>query len=670
MTATTSTSARTPAEVSALPGDLPGLLLARITVLPALAALFFLLVAFPLLLIGEFKPVPVLAVGALAIVVGLPFSLRRIRVPIPDTPVWAPIAIGAIAIGFFLFQLHYRSTFVIDTRDPASYVNYATWIAKHGTWHVPEDLAAFGSAQHLVSFWSFAYYQVGTAIVPQFMAGLPMVLGVAYWWGGTFTVLSAAPLLGGAAVLTFGGLASRLVGPRWAVPATLALAAAYPEMFTSRNNYSEPLAQILLLGGLCLIIDSQRSSVVRTAKTLAALAGLALGILLLVRLDGAADTLPIIPWGGALVLRRRPQAVPLLAGFAVGTVYGLVDGLFVTRPYLQANISSVEPLAALTVVVILGTVVVVMGLRSGISVPRPRWLPAAAAALPPLVLLVAAARVILAPPAITQDNYAGHALEWIAWWVGAPIVLAATLGASVLAYRVLRNQHPEWVLALMVFGWAIVVFLARPAITPDQPWASRRLVPAVLPGCILLATWAASWLTRQLRERGFAGAPARLFAASCALVLVAFPAWIAFKPHLGSGGVSLRGLAVMTTYRGELAALDKLCAAIPADATVVVIDGFTADRLLQNIREGCGVPTARLEDPTVSRVNQVISGIEGTGRRAVVLGESSKELSPYSGGTVTQVMALHTQFDAWVFNGVPESTRNYWMTVWMWEQNR
>ena len=32
-----------------------------------------------------------------------------------------------------------------------------------------------------------------------------------------------------------------------------------------------------------------------------------------------------------------------------------------------------------------------------------------------------------------------------------------------------------------------------PAITPDQPWASRRLVPAVLPGFILLAVWALSW---------------------------------------------------------------------------------------------------------------------------------------------------------------------------------
>ena len=375
MTATTSTPARTTGGLSAVPRDLPGLLLARITVLPALAALFFLLAAFPLLLIGEFKPVPVIAAGGLAIVVGVPLSLRRVRVPIRDTPAWAPIAIGVIAIGFFLFQIHYRSGFVIATRDPAAYMQFATWIAKHGSVPIPESLPAFGSAQHLVYFYSAAYYQVGTAIVPQFMAGLPMVLGTAYWLGGAFVALSTAPLLGGAGVLTFGGLAARLVGPRWAVPVTLALALSYPEMFTSRSTYSEPLAHLLLLGGMRLRIHSQRSGAVRAARTLAALAGLALGIPLLVRVDGAADTLPIVPWCGALLLARRPQAVPLIAGFAVGTAYGVIDGAFVTFPYLQHNMSSVAPLIMLTLVLILVTLVVVMGLRSGISVPRPAGRP-------------------------------------------------------------------------------------------------------------------------------------------------------------------------------------------------------------------------------------------------------------------------------------------------------
>jgi hypothetical protein len=670
MTAATSTPARTPPGVRALPTDLAGLLLARITVLPALAALFFLLVAFPLLLIGEFRPVAVIPAAGLAIIIGVPLSARLVRVPIRNTPAWAPVAIAVIAIGFFAFQLYHRSDFVIVTRDPASYVQFATWIARNGKLPIPEDLSAFGSAQRMVQFDSFAYFQVGPTIVPQFMAGLPMVLGVAYWWGGTFSALSMAPLLGGAAVLTFGGLAARLIGPRWAVPATLTLAVSFPEMFTSRSTYSEPLAQILLLGGVCLLVDSQRSGDVRASRRLAALAGLALGILLLVRLDGASDTLPLLPWCGALVVGRRPQAIPLIAGFAVGTLYGVVDGAFLTRPYLRLNISSVVPLVLVTIVVVLATLVAVVAVKRGLRFPRPRWLPAAAAALPPVVLAGAVVRVIIAAPHITTRDYAGHSLEWISWWIGKPIIAAATIGAALLAYRVLSSRQPEWTLPLMVFGWTIAVFLARPAITPDMPWASRRLVPAVLPGCILLAAWAASWVTQRLKERGFAGLRSTLFAACCAILLIALPARIAFKPLLGSAGISLHGLAVQDTYRGELAAVDKLCGAIPAGSTVVFVDSQVADRLLENVRGECGVPAARLREVSVPRIRQVISGIEGTGRRAILLGSTKQEFNEYSDGTVRQVMNLHAQIDGYDMNGVPASTKYYSVVVWMWEQSR
>ena len=51
----------------------------------------------------------------------------------------------------------------------------------------------------------------------------------------------------------------------------------------------------------------------------------------------------------------------------------------------------------------------------------------------------------------------------------------------------MRGQSPVWVLPLLVFAWTITEFLYRPAITPHQPWASRRIVPAVLPGLILFA---------------------------------------------------------------------------------------------------------------------------------------------------------------------------------------
>jgi hypothetical protein len=154
------------------------------------------------------------------------------------------------------------------------------------------------------------------------------------------------------------------------------------------------------------------------------------------------------------------------------------------------------------------------------------------------------------------------------------------------------------------------------------------------------------------------------------IVLVALPAWFAFRPHLDSAGMSLRGLAVKYTYQGEVAAMDKLCAAIPSDATVVVINNWTANRMLENIRGDCGVPTARLDNATVPLVKQVISAIEATGRRAVVLGSYQEQVSSYPGGTTTQVMDLHARVDAYNMNGAPDWTGSQWFSVWMWEQNR
>ena len=217
--------------------DAAGRLLGRLSVLPALLAMAWLLAGLPLLLIGSFTPSahagplgaarggpggarPALAAGPVA---GPRAVLQR---PGARTPWWAVAAVVAIAVAFGIDQLLYHSQFIIVTRDPASYVQFATWISKHGSLPIPQDAAAFGGTHHVLTFASFAYYQVGSSVVPQFMAGLPMILAGGFWIGGVGAAVAMAPVLGACAVLTFGGLAARLVGPRWAPLAALIL--AYP----------------------------------------------------------------------------------------------------------------------------------------------------------------------------------------------------------------------------------------------------------------------------------------------------------------------------------------------------------------------------------------------------------------------------------------------------------
>ena len=60
------------------PRDSAGLLLGRLSVLPALVLLPFLLTSFPLLLIGYFKPVPVIVLWLALTALIVPYVWRRV----------------------------------------------------------------------------------------------------------------------------------------------------------------------------------------------------------------------------------------------------------------------------------------------------------------------------------------------------------------------------------------------------------------------------------------------------------------------------------------------------------------------------------------------------------------------------------------------------------------
>jgi hypothetical protein len=691
------------------PPDAAGRLLGRLSVLPALLATSWLLAGFPLLFIGHFTPVLTLLLSVLVALVLVPLGLRWIPSPSPEawparhpentqpkprTPWWAVAAVLAIAIAFGIDQVIYHSQFVIVMRDPASYFQFAEWISRHGSLPIPQDRAAFGDVHNSsFNFSSFAYYQVGNTVVPQFMAGLPMVLAGAMWIGGGNAALLAAPVLGAAALLTFGGLVARLVGPRWAPLAVLALALSLPEQFTSRSNYSEPLAQILFLGGLCLVIDSLNRNRAGGDRIIAAIAGLALGLTVLVRIDGASDILPVAPYCGLLLLGRRRQALPLIGGVVVGGVYGIVDGLVFSRPYLETNKSSLVLLALASALVLVVTLLALPLLwNRNLPQVKGRWLPDAASALAVLIVVAFAIRpyVHKARAAMTKATeqsiaryqrannqpvdpsrtYAELSLHWVFWYIGVPVVILGTVAAALLARRCLRGQAPAWTLPLLTFAWTITTFLYRPAITPDQPWASRRLVPAVLPGFILLAVWASAWLVGWLKQHGYAGVPSIGSGIVLAVALVLPASMTTFGLGVKTGGplgitLTADGLAFKTTYGGELGAVYGMCAAIPKGSSVVIIDGPVADRLAETVRGMCGDPTARVM-PSVPVVRSIVQDIQQAGRRPVLLAAEASELTPYR-GLVRNVMALSTTMDSSTLMGPPRTTVPLKLSVWMWE---
>lgn len=686
--------------------DIAGRLLAQLSVLPTLVVMAWLLVGLPLLLAGQFKQRFVLILWLpLAVAIGV-FGLRAIPIPAPrqrwpardsprsPTPWWTVAALLAVAIAFGVEQMIYHSEQIIVMRDPASYVQFGYWIAHHGSLPIPQDHAAFGGGHKVLSFGTPAFYQVGGVIVPQFMAGLPMVLAAGYWFGGLGGALALAPVLGACGVLAVGGLAARLIGPRWAPVAALVLAFALPEQFTSRSNYSEPLAQIVFIGGICLVIDSLSADGARSRLT-AGLGGLALGLSILARIDGLSDILPVIPYCGLLLVGRRRQAIALVSGLALGSAYGLVDGFVLSKPYLTSIQSSVRPLELVDLIVIGVTAVAVVAAlwlrRGGRLITRPTWLANAAVVLPIAIALALTIRPLLqtvrrqAPSAAAVARYqlADHlpidptrtyaeiSLRWVFWYIGIPAVVLATLAAAILVRRCLLGRAQAWTLPLMAFGWVIVTCLYRPAITPDHPWASRRLVPVVLPAFIVLAVWAADWLVDQARQRGLRAIACGALASCCAIALLLPTATTSFGLRLQRGGpVGIRlaadGLAFKPTYRGQVEAVDQLCAAIPRGSSVVILTPRIGSQYAEVIRGMCGDPAAIIATNHVETVAAIVRAIERAGRRPVLLSAWPTRLRRY-GSPVRQIVDLRSRVDEHTLTTAPLDTIPSGVSIFMTE---
>ena len=707
------------------PGQLAAWLFGAVTVVPAMLAAAWLLPGFPLLLAGRLSALPMIFMSA-PLAVGLCyFALRQLPATWPgfrparpaqaprSVPWWAVAATVAVAAGFAVWQIAERTEQVIFLRDPATYLQVGYWIAHHGSLPIPASLDAFGGRHPGLSFASVNYYPRGSSIVPQFMSGMPIAVAGAVWLGGIPAALVITPLIGGCAVLSFGGLAGRLVGPGWAPAAAAVLGLSLPQQYTSRSTFSEPLAQVLLFGGLCLLADSMvvaRRPYGRPVTgpgdwpgqdaVLAGLAGLALGLTVLVRIDALSDILPAVPFAGLLLAARRRQAVPFGLGLLVGVGYGLADGYLLSRPYLDLEAPSLRPLGLITAAVVLLTAAGLIITRSRAALARMggwltprvlRWLPGAAAALTVLIFVGFALRPLLQTVAGETDpvsfayvaelqklthlpvngrrQYYEQSLFWVIWYIGVPAVLLGAFGLAALGRRCTRAlltwKDPDaaarvWALPLLIALWVIVSVLWRPAVSPDQPWASRRLVPFVLPGVILGAIWACAWLRDRAGQLGRTRTTSALVASCCVASLVVPTA----LTTLGIGKSGVEGMALRRIGGGELAAVSQLCAAIGPDASVVVLDSLTADRFAQVVRGMCDTPAAVLDPVTPATVGPVVAGIEAARRRPVLLAETEAELAPY-GGAPREVVNLLTTQEAHNLTSPPTRTWLIHYTVWM-----
>jgi hypothetical protein len=584
------------------------------------AVLSLALVGVPLAMVGGFRPelvLPLTAVGAVAAVraVSPPRAVMAI-----DTAALAATAavVGLVTVANMIWpSQHYTAD-----RDPGAYTITAHWLAERGDLLVTGLEGPFAQDPGLEAG-SLAFVddrrEDGRLYAPYAHLNAA-VLAAGKWLGGDALLIRTTPLIGAAGLLALFVLLALHVRAWAAAVAVVALAFSLPQVWFSRGTYSEPLAQLLLIGGLALLTVGWRA---RHLPTVVA-AGLALGAVLTARIDGVVTLVPLVAVAAALVAGSgwwRRAGLGLAFGLALSTAVGLADLAWRSPVYLRVHWSLVWPplvaAGALAVVVPLA----VLAARRW-SVGAGAW-PARARQVTPWAVVAVLVGLWQVRPLVhtvrTDDPnprlaflaereglggdriFDEFSLQWVEWYLGPLALLAAVVGLAIAGRRAGAGRD-VW-LPLVVLGPAALLYWWQPNIAFDHIWAMRRFVPAALPLVALGLAVAldASW------ARSRAGRP---LAAGLAAVAVAVPAliWVPLA--------SARELQISRH------ALGLVCDAVGEDGAAVFLAGYGVDEQLPvAARVVCEVPTA--SGPPERDYRRLQQAWAAEGRRLVLVASAA-----------------------------------------------
>ncbi len=612
--------------------------------LTALAA--FAITAMPLALAGWFRPAPV----AIAWLAGW-FAIWRISGFRSVDPGYHPGAAarraGAVVLLVVLattaLNVRYSSQHLLTERDPGVYVNIARWLASEGELLVEPEREAYQGIvnEHRVRFASAGYYEGHRddgKLYPQFVHLLPATIGAASWAVGERGMLKVNALLGGLALLVFFAFASTLVRPWAAAGATIALAFNLIQIHFSRDAYTEIPTQILLFGGLWVLLSARRE--LHAGRAL--LAGLLIGSASMARLDAFIFLVPLALYVVYELVSARPLArrhrgflVALVAGAAVPSTVAFIDARFFSPVYLNDLWPSVRLVFVVVALVAVGGLVLVLAVPRLPALvefvrSRRRYLGSLAAIAIVYLALVA---TFLRPhiQVLHQTNinrfvetlqlreglaidgtrtYAENTMRWLGLYLGPFALSGGIVGLALLARDVVRGGSKRAVIFLLAALPMTALYVWEPTITPDHPWALRRFLPITIPGLILCCFW--------LIDRYWPDDPARVARRAGLIVLaagaVAFPAW------------TIAPVAEERTQRGLLTVIEKLCDYLPEDAAVVVAQTQLLDQnMTQTVRGFCDVPSAN------APMDQPLSWYSEMARRWAAQGRSFYIVSPQKG---------------------------------------
>jgi hypothetical protein len=507
-----------------------------------------------------------------AIVVALVVACRgRVRLgsdaPRPGPAALVPIAI--VAGGLWLYGT--PAEYVLGGKDPGGYVNEGVQIAQRGSLVAPDATIAGVPAEFrdlvLPSHNTPSYYgsrfmgfyvldpERGT-ILGQFPHFLPASIAIGYGLDGLTGVRRVThfwTLLGLVAVYVMG---ARLFGRTVAAAGTVLLALNVIEVWFSGYPNAEVVAQTLLFAAMLAWSRAQVDSLPFFGVVAASL----LGMLLFLRVD---MVIAVAGFVAAAAVGRTAGLPPVLGFFPALTVWLAAAGLYLfglMQPYMYLPRVWIAALPAWQMATVgLGAVATLALIFGAAQLAAVRRL------LPWLWRVLAVGGVGLVIYAaffrVAAGKLAEHdaiALRSFAWYV-LPMGVGAALVGYVAALRRFVARDSVFLLTFTLYS---IFFFYKIRIVPEHYWMTRRFLPVILPGALLLAAYAALGRWREDDRGPRYGVRAAAGAVLVATLAVLF--WRASAPLIGH-----------VEYAGVIPRLEKLAATF-GDRDLVIVESRDA----------------------------------------------------------------------------------------------
>lgn len=575
-----------------------------------------------LLLLGQFRTELIIPLGLAAGIVGFYWVLRALK----DGSLFEDrkneqrivgLMVIILVSGWAVFNMFYTAQNLFVYRDPAIYAVTGAWLAEEPSLRIPEE-NPFGDVEGVEETGAgfFSSRLSDGEISAQGLHLLPAFLGLTGRLAGDSAIFLVNPLFGAAALLSVYGFARLIVRPWWALVATATLSFSLPMIYFSRDTYSEPLAMMFAFGALSILWFAQKTN----RSLLWLLAGFMAGAGTLTRADAYLTLIAFFAFLSVYLIvspkkkrqRRVRQTLLFATGCLITSVLGWVDLTLLSSAYYSSLRNEVlQELMALSAVILLTLVAIPIIWKSnlvarlkGVSSKKLAYL--AVAMVASAVVVFATRPYWHAPDSNwTVRSLGGHqatirltganatrtadaVTDWVHWYLGYGAAVLGTIGLLILVNGLVKKHDSSFLPLFFVVFSTVLVYFVMPSITPDHIWASRRLLPIVLPGIVIFAVYGIESLSGAGGEKRIH----RLFVVLLAAILLAGP-------------ISLTSRFWKVEERnGQLAQIDTVCDSIPPNGAILWT-GIMRLVAVQSTKALCDIPSEGIEELSLVNLKEV-----------------------------------------------------------------